>query len=198
LNEAPGSPDPAEQDSGEEKLQWNLKAMGDEIENSMDELIDNDLVKLRRSDKWLEIEINSSILFPSASSGFAFSAEPLLKEIAKILSRFPNPVNVEGFTDNVPIATEQYPSNWELSAARAASVVHLFSRAGIDPRRMTAIGYGEHRPVEENDTPEGRAANRRVVLAVLAEDVDVKFTRELDALDSRPESGTGFPPVDMQ
>jgi len=77
-------------------------------------------------------------------------------------------VHVEGFTDDVPINTLTFPSNWELSAARAASVVTLFAKTGIDPTRLAAIGYGEYRPVADNDTEAGRAKNRRVVVVVMS------------------------------
>jgi chemotaxis protein MotB len=79
----------------------------------------------------------------------------------------PNQVQVEGNTDNRPINTEEFPSNWELSAARAASVVHLMTRTGVSPSRMSAVGYAEHRPVADNNTAKGRAANRRVTLVIL-------------------------------
>ncbi len=77
-----------------------------------------------------------------------------------------NPVTVEGYTDNVPISTARYASNWELSAARAAAVVRAFAAIGIDPDRLAAVGYGEQHPVATNATPEGRAHNRRVTILV--------------------------------
>ena len=104
---------------------------------------------------------------------------------ASSLKLFPNPIQVEGFTDNVPIRTAAYPSNWELSAARAASVVHLFMKAGVNPERMVAIGYGEHRPVAGNETPEGRSKNRRVVLVIPAED-DARRILDLQRLSGEP------------
>jgi chemotaxis protein MotB len=79
-------------------------------------------------------------------------------------------VRVEGYTDDRPISTSQFPSNWELSAARAASVVHLFSRTGMLPERLAMIGYGEFRPIADNATEQGRNSNRRVLLVILATD----------------------------
>ena len=76
-------------------------------------------------------------------------------------------MQVEGHTDNVPISTAEFPSNWELSAARAASVVHYLARSGVEPWRMSAVGLGEHRPIAENADEKGRAANRRVTIVVL-------------------------------
>ena len=83
-----------------------------------------------------------------------------------MLGEAKNPVTVEGYTDNVPISTARYASNWELSAARAASVVRAFAGLGIDPDRLAAVGYGEQHPVATNATPEGRAHNRRVTIVV--------------------------------
>lgn len=165
----------------------SLREMASEIEKAMASLIKEGTVNVRQSDNWLEIEINTSILYPSGSATFVRSARPVLTEIAGILAPFGSPVNVEGFTDNLPIKTIAYPSNWELSAARAASVVHLFAKSGVEPSRMSAIGYGEHRPVASNDTPAGRSANRRVVIAVLAEDYFKQKERiNTQAQDLRP------------
>lgn len=193
-----GSEQDGENPVTQDELQGNLRVMADEMQRAMQNLIDGQLVELRRSDNWLEIEINTSILFPSAEADFASAAGPLLRKIAHILAPYPNPINVEGFTDNLPISNERYPSNWELSAARAASVVHLFTRSGVDPKRMTAIGYGEHRPIADNSTPEGRAKNRRVVLAVLAKDMNVRFQDELETAPRRPQDGTGFPQLNVK
>ncbi|MNT25492.1 Motility protein B [compost metagenome] len=75
-------------------------------------------------------------------------------------------MHVEGFTDDLPIRTAQYPTNWELSSARAASIVRLLAMEGVNPARMASVGYGEFQPIAGNDTAEGRARNRRVVLVI--------------------------------
>ncbi|TAL99296.1 MAG: flagellar motor protein MotB, partial [Rhodanobacter sp.] len=95
------------------------------------------------------------------------SADTVLQRLATILARFPNPLRVEGFTDNVPISTAQYPSNWELSAARAASVARLFAVNGVAPDRLGIIGWGEVRPLADNATAQGRNQNRRVLVVVM-------------------------------
>jgi chemotaxis protein MotB len=146
-----------------------IKEMADAIERAMDPLIKADLLLVRRDSLWIEVEIKTSILFPSGSAQLQAEAIPILEKIAGILGKFPNAVHVEGFTDNVPINTVAFPSNWELSAARAASVVHLFMSAGMQPARMAAIGLGEYRPIADNSSEEGRNKNRRVVLVVLAD-----------------------------
>ncbi len=127
------------------------------------------LVTVRRENMWLEIEINTDILFPSGAGEFAPTAEPVLDKLAQVLKPFPNPIRVEGHTDDRPIRTASFPSNWELSAARAASVVHQFTRQGIDPLRLEIVGFGEFHPRQPNGTIEGRNANRRVVVLVLEE-----------------------------
>jgi len=149
----------------------SFREKADSIEKNMMELVQLDEVTLRRSDKWLEVEINTRILFASGEASLFESAVPVLTKVAGILAPYPNPINVEGFTDNVPISTARFASNWELSAARAASVVHLFSKAGVEPSRMSAIAYGEFRPIADNHTVKGRLANRRVVIAILADDL---------------------------
>lgn len=154
---------------GEGNAMAAMEAIADQVEGTMASLIDSELVDVRRKGDWLEVEIKNSILFPSGSSRLTDAATPVLQELSEILKGFPNPVQVEGFTDNVPIHTLAFPSNWELSAARAASVVHLFTKYGVHPERMVAIGYGEHRSIAENDTEEGRAKNRRVVIVIPSE-----------------------------
>lgn len=115
----------------------------------------------------IEVVINTSLLFHSGSAKLVRKALPPLKTLANILAKYPNPFEVEGFTDNIPINTVTFPSNWELSASRAASVVSFFSKNGVEPERMAAVGYGEYRPIASNDTAEGREKNRRVVIVIL-------------------------------
>lgn len=139
-----------------------------QLEDTLSELVQAKLITVRRSELWLEVEINSDILFQSGSASLDFSAHEVLGRLANVLRDLPNPVRIEGYTDDRPIATMQFPSNWELSAARAASVVHLFVRERFAPERLVMVGYGEQRPKAENTTDAGRNANRRVVLVVLA------------------------------
>jgi chemotaxis protein MotB len=113
------------------------------------------------------VDMKDKLLFPSGSAKLSRAAVKVLRDISRILANLPNQIQVEGNTDNRPIHTDEYPSNWELSAARAASVVHLMTRMGVTPNRMSAIGYGEHRPIAKNDTEEGRQKNRRVTLVVM-------------------------------
>ena len=157
----------AEKGFAHEDLAGALIRMERQVQNAMQALIDAKLVTVRRESMWLEIEINTDILFPSGAGDFAPAAEPVLDKLADVLKPFPNPIRVEGHTDDRPIRTAAFPSNWELSSARAASVVHQFTKQGIDPLRLEIVGFGEFHPRQTNDTPEGRNANRRVAILVL-------------------------------
>jgi chemotaxis protein MotB len=148
-------------------LAGSLIRMEREVQDAMRALIDAKLITVKRESMWLEIEINTDILFPSGSGAFSSSAEPVLDKLAEVLKPFPNPIRVEGHTDDRPIHTAAFPSNWELSAARAASVVHQFTKQGIDPLRLEIVGFGEFHPRQANSSAEGRNANRRVAVLVL-------------------------------
>ena len=94
-----------------------------------------------------------------------------MDKVAAVIQNIRNPVRIEGHTDNVPIATRRFPSNWELSTARAVQVLKYFIAAGeIDPSRLSAVGYGEAKPVLPNNTPENRTKNRRVEIVLVTED----------------------------
>ena len=141
----------------------------EEIEQNLADFIHKDLIGVRQGKSWVEVELKTSILFPSGSAYLDQDALPILSELAKILKSFSNSIQVGGFTDDRPISSILYRSNWELSAARAASVVHLLTKLGVNPKRMSAVGYGEYRPVANNTNPEGRNKNRRVVLHIFSQ-----------------------------
>ena len=137
----------------------------------MDDLVKANMVVVRRTDFWIEVEIRTDILFPSASAQLSPSAVGVIERLGAALAPFPNPIRVEGHTDNRPIKTVAFFSNWELSAARAGSVVRVLASRGVTPERLAVIGYGENRPTHPNDTAEGRNANRRVVIVILSTDI---------------------------
>ncbi|WP_339650442.1 flagellar motor protein MotD [Halopseudomonas pelagia] len=146
------------------------------------ELISAGDLEVRGNELWIEIELNSSLLFPSGDALPLDAGFDLIARIATILAPYQNPIHVEGFTDNIPINSRLYPTNWELSAARAASVVRMLGIGGVGPERMAAVGYGEFRPVADNTTAAGRRANRRVVLLI---------SRHLDTRHEAFRSGQG-------
>lgn len=151
---------------GEGQGEEQLKQIADQFYQNLSELIDQNLVAVNENDQWVELSLRNSLLFSSGDAVPVDAAFPLLDKIAGILKAFPNAILVEGFTDNVPIRSSLYPSNWELSAARSAAVVRLLVFGGVTPDRLAAVGYGEHQPVARNDTAEGRQINRRVVLLI--------------------------------
>jgi chemotaxis protein MotB len=114
------------------------------------------------------IRLADHLLFPSASADLQEEAEALMRVVGEVLLTIPNEVRVEGHTDNVPVATATYPTNWELSSARATAVLRALLDVGVAPNRLRAAGYAEYRPVATNVTPEGRAQNRRADIVILA------------------------------
>lgn len=152
-----------------EQLKARIKKIASQLEKTMQPLIDEGKVSVRRNDLWIEVEIKDSVLFPSGSAKLAMEADSVLRKVANVMKHHPNRIQVEGFTDNVPINNYTYPSNWELSASRAGTVVRLLSQYGVESSRMVAMGYAEHRPKADNSTSEGRKKNRRVVVTVLAD-----------------------------
>lgn len=168
--------------------QKSMDTIANKLEMALSKMIDKNLISVTKTDNWLEVEIKASILFGSGSALIQPGAIPVLTQIAGVLRDFPNALRVEGFTDNVPIDTPMYPSNWELSAGRSASVVHLFSDEGVDPFRMSAIGFGEYRPKVSNSTAAGREVNRRVVVVILSESAEDLYDRShiKEVQDVRP------------
>lgn len=149
--------------------QQNLERIRNQVEHALQPLIDEGLVRVRRQPDWLEIEIRTDILFPSGTAALSSSAGQVLDKLGQILAPFANPLRVEGYTDDKPIRNGIYPSNWELSAARAASVVRLFAQDGVQPERMGIVGWGQYRPVADNASADGRNRNRRVLVVVLSD-----------------------------
>jgi chemotaxis protein MotB len=187
--EAPRPMPPARAD-----IPGSLIRMEREVQEAMRALIDAKLITVKRESMWLEIEINTDILFPSGSGAFSSSAEQVLDKLAEVLKPFPNPIRVEGHTDDRPIHTGAFPSNWELSAARAASVVHQFTKQGIDPLRLEIVGFGEFHPRQPNASAEGRNANRRVAVLVLEA---VSATEETTARITADTPASVAPGVDL-
>ena len=163
----------------------SMKKIAKDIKQSLKPLVDQGLIKVDQDKLWVTIEMKSNILFSSGSAELEDEAQPVLRQLSNTLSKLPNHIDVEGHTDNLPISTEIFRSNWELSAARAASVVHLFSRYGVKPSRLTAIGYGEYRPITENNTSAGRLKNRRVAVVILA-DKNARRMLEIERQMSEP------------
>ncbi|WP_273432241.1 flagellar motor protein MotD [Chitinibacter tainanensis] len=148
-----------------------MQGIAGDLQQSLGTLIDQGKVRVTQSKRGIAVEISDSILFDTGRAELAPEAVDALLAIAERIKNTDNLIQVEGHTDNQPIRGI-FPSNWELSAARAASVVRLFEAAGVASQRMVAVGYAEFRPIGPNDRVEGRARNRRVTLNILADNQD--------------------------
>ena len=176
---------PFQEDAVSGKPRGNmLKKMESELTAALAPLIAEELLTIRTSDLWVEVEMKEDISFYPRTAELRQRAFPVLEVVANIFKDIPNAVQIEGFTDNTPIGTDEFPTNWELSAARAASVVRYFQSKGIHPSRLAAIGYGEHQPLVSNDTPEGRKKNRRIVMVLSTNETP---RRVMDEPEPEPE-----------
>ncbi len=121
------------------------------------------IAKIELGETQMKIVLLEPVVFDSGDARLKTESAPQLVKLAEALGELPNPIQIEGHTDDRPLAKGgRYETNWELSAARAFAVMQFFARHGIRPQRMSAIGYGEFRPVASNDTNDGRALNRRI------------------------------------
>ena len=177
------------------QAEQQLERIANQLTGALAPLIDNGMISVRRTELWIEVEINSDILYTTGSASLGVQARDTLSRLAEVLRDVPNSVRVEGPTDNVPIATSQFPSNWELSAGRAASVVHLFADQGIQPARLAMVGYGQFRPREDNASADGRNRNRRVMVVILADTrhAAAPLDAQLNTVASDGDAGAAAP-----
>lgn len=151
---------------GDQKTTFTFTDLAKQLSESLGDLVDHEAVDIANNESWLQITLNNRVLFPVGSVTPSEQARNILEDVAAVLKDLDNPVQVEGFTDNVAINTSQFPSNWELSSARASSIVKVLMGYGVSPHQLSAVGYGEFQPIANNHTEAGRAKNRRVVLMV--------------------------------
>ena len=119
--------------------------------------------------RYVRLTLPSPVLFTEGSEKLSPRAEQVLNTLAGLFISVKNPILIEGHTDNIPVVSGRFRSNWELSAARSFSVIEFLSRAGMPPERFHARGYGEHRPAAPNDTAQGRGKNRRIEISLIRE-----------------------------
>ena len=150
-----------------------LREIQARLSADLDGVFDAGAVEISGGRLWVSIEIRSALLFEAGDVIPAIEADPLIRRIAENIAQLTNPIHVEGYTDNTPVSSALFPSNWELSAARAAAVVRMLEMNGVDASRMAAVGFGEHKPAYSNRTPEGQQLNRRIVI-VLSRDEAVR------------------------
>jgi len=165
------------------------------LEGEMRAALESKDVTISQLQGKLTVNILDRILFDSGEAELKPDGAVVLRKVASFLAAHPSlTVHVIGHTDNVPIkasARGRFPSNWELSTARATAAVRFLSEtAGVDPRRLGAVGYGEYRPVADNSTPEGRARNRRIAITILSEEMAGADTSNAAPPKSTPEDAT--------
>jgi chemotaxis protein MotB len=168
-----------------------MKELEEKVHMALDALEKLGQVTVTQDDKGIVVEINAGALFGTGDATLSREAVKVLTALGLVLVGTENPVQVQGHTDSVPIRTLQFPSNWELSAARAGSVVRLMAENGVNPARLSAIGYADNRPVAGNESAEGRARNRRIAIFIAGDSGDA------DA-GAAPRSAPARPPAPQQ
>jgi chemotaxis protein MotB len=149
------------------KIQERMKVIADGLQTVMKPMIDMGEVNVYQTKRGVVIDISASTLFKTGEAVLQPAAQDVLLKVAVILKQEDQPLEVEGHTDDVPINTGLYPSNWELSSARASSVVRMLIEQGVQPLRLSVVGMASNHPVAPNDSPENRAKNRRVTITIL-------------------------------
>ncbi|AAK79809.1 chemotaxis protein MotB [Clostridium acetobutylicum] len=163
------TPSNAQSESNNSKIEQDMM---NEIKKNIDQKVAEngytDKIKSKITEEGLAISIQDIILFRSGDSTVLANIQPMLIEISKMIHSLDNNIKVTGHTDNIPIATETFHSNWELSASRALNVMKfMVTSGGVDEKRFSIQAYGEYSPEETNSTEQGRARNRRVEIFIL-------------------------------
>jgi len=165
LARAPATPPPPIRIQQEQRL----RGLATRLLGAMQPLVQSGQVQIKESARGLAVEINASVLFAPAQAMLQPDSIAALQAVGEVLRGVENSIEIEGHTDKLPIATPQYPSNWELASARASAVVRLLVATGLAPARLVVVGYADTRPIETGDAPETLARNRRVTLLILAD-----------------------------
>lgn len=130
----------------------------------------NSNVMLEENERGFTIHIQGDILFPSGSADLGMGSAQVLADVAKVLRELKNDIRIEGHTDNLPMTSRAFQSNWHLSIERALNTAYyLIDKEDLSPEKVSVVGYAEYRPIASNDTPEGRATNRRVDIVIIKE-----------------------------
>lgn len=145
-----------------------LELVEEELREVLSTLILDDVIQMTVSDDWIEVRIKSDLLFSSGDDRLTPSARVSMQKLIGVLAKFSNRLRVEGHTDNIPIQTPRFGSNWALSSARALSVVNMMNQRGIHDSRLRLVAYADTKPVASNRSIEGRSKNRRVTVTILA------------------------------
>lgn len=151
------------------RQQESMQSLVSNLNQVMAPLVTSGQVSVNQTARGVVLEIKASALFDQGDAALHSSSLPTLSEVAKILGGGEQAIEIEGHTDDVPIKNQRFPSNWELSSARASSVARLFIEHGVAQSRLTVVGSAANHPVAPNNTPEGRARNRRITVTLLAQ-----------------------------
>lgn len=154
------------------KIQDRMKNLASDLSQVMSPLITEHLVTINPTKRGVEIDISASLLFKTGEAILQPDALEVLREVSVVLSKEELPIEVEGHTDDIPIMTTQFPSNWELSSARASSVVRMMVHNGVPEKRLAVVGLASNQPIAPNDSPENRAKNRRVSITIVAPNME--------------------------
>lgn len=156
-----------EDQTNPQESEQNLEELLHEVQKFLDENDLHDVVIANRTERGIVLVLEEKVLYETAEARILPTAYPFLDKVGTLLTKIPNLVKVEGHTDNRPISTEKFPSNWELSAARASSVIrYLVAEHDLDSERFVAVGYGDTRPIVPNTSSENFQKNRRVEIVI--------------------------------
>lgn len=159
--------DPLEDMNSGDKADRELNRLLEEVNQYLEKNELTDVITASRDDRGVVLVLQERTLFDTGEAEILLGAEPFLRKVGTLLETIPNLVKIEGHTDSRPINTYRYPSNWELSGARASSVIRfLVEENGIEANRFLAVGYGDTRPVVPNTTIENLQKNRRVIIVI--------------------------------
>ena len=154
------------------KIQERMRNLAGGLNQVMSPLINQRMVSINQTRRGVVLDISASSLFKTGEAVLQPGSLDVLRQVAAVLINEELPIEVEGHTDDVPITTTQFPSNWELSSARASSVVRLLIDNGVPARRLAAVGLASNQPLAPNDSPQSRARNRRVTITIVSPDVE--------------------------
>ncbi len=155
------------------KIQDRMKKLANGLSKVMLPLTDQGLVNINLTKRGVLLDIRASSLFKTGDAVLQQSYLEVLREVSRVLGKEELPVEIEGHTDDIPIMTAQFPSNWELSSARASSVARMLIDNGVAAKRLSVVGLASNQPLVPNNSPENRSKNRRVSIMIVSPDVEL-------------------------
>ena len=153
----------------EQSEENDKRVMYDKVKEYLEENELDTVIDVAKDENGISLQIKDSVLFESGKADLINESKSVLDKIDELISSIPNPIIIEGHTDNIPINTNKYSDNWDLSASRASNVLRYFTGTkGEDPTRFSVSGYGEYKPKVDNSTDDNRAQNRRVNIIIVS------------------------------